>query len=98
MMEQANSANFTIAALLGSARPQQELVRDTAVFQNSLHGGERGSLPCMMESDEEDDQESRLQGKNKNFWTDRCVSMARSVGSDVHLKNYAFFFCLSWKL
>lgn len=75
MMEQANSANFTIAALLGSARPQQELVRDAAVFQSSFRGGERGSLPCMMEIDEEDDQESRLQGKNKKFWTDRCVSM-----------------------
>ncbi|XP_015753209.1 PREDICTED: homeobox protein GBX-2-like isoform X2 [Acropora digitifera] len=63
MIEQANSANFTIAALLGSARPQQELsaVRDDSLFQKSLHfGGERESLRCMMESDEEDGQELRL--------------------------------------
>lgn len=59
MMEQANSANFTIAALLGSVRPQQELVRGAAVFQETFQGGERGSLRCMMESDEEDEQESR---------------------------------------
>ena len=96
-MEQANSANFTIAALLGSARPQQELVRDAAVFQNSLHGGERGSLRCMMESDEEDEQESRLQGKAK-FCTDRCFSgtVATSVEANVHLKNLfiSFLFIL----
>lgn len=63
MMEQANSANFTIAALLGSVRPQQELVRGAAVFQETFQGGERGSLRCMMESDEEDEQESRTPGK-----------------------------------
>lgn len=59
MMEQANSANFTIAALLGSVRPQQELVRGAAVFQETFQGGGRDSLRCMMESDEEDEQESR---------------------------------------
>lgn len=58
-MEQANSANFTIAALLGSVRPQQELVRGAAVFQETFQGGGRDSLRCMMESDEEDEQESR---------------------------------------
>lgn len=63
MMEQANSANFTIAALLGSARPQQELVREAAVFHESLHGTQRGSLGSMIESDEEDEQESQLPGR-----------------------------------
>lgn len=70
MMERANSANFTIAALLGSARPQQELsaVRDGSLFQKSLQfGGERESLRCMMESDEEDDQELRLTGKTIHY-------------------------------
>ena len=69
-MEQANSANFTIAALLGSTRPQQELpaVRDDSLFQKSLHfGGERESLRCMMESDEEDGQELRLTGKTIHY-------------------------------
>lgn len=69
MMEQANSANFTIAALLGSARPQQGLsaVRDGSLFQKSLQfGGERESLRCMMESDE-DDQELRLTGKTIHY-------------------------------
>ena len=63
MMEQANSANFTIAALLGSARPQQVLIREASVFPEGLHGAERSSLGSMIESDEEDDQESRFPGK-----------------------------------
>lgn len=69
MMEPANSANFTIAALLGSARPQQELIREAAAFHDhSLHGlaAERGGLCPIMESDEEDEEESRLPGENKN--------------------------------
>lgn len=68
MMEPANSANFTIAALLGSARPQQELIREPAAFHDqSLHGlaAEPGGLCPIMESDEENDEESRLPGKNK---------------------------------
>lgn len=64
MMEPVNSANFTIAALLGSARPQQELIREATVFHDqSLHGSERSGLRPMIESDEEDDQESRISGK-----------------------------------
>lgn len=65
MMEPANSANFTIAALLGSARPQQELIREAAAFHDqSLHRpSERSGLRPMIESDEEDEQESRISGK-----------------------------------
>ena len=67
MLEPANSANFTIAALLGSARPQQELIRESAtVFHDqSLHGptDHRNGFRSMVESDEEDDQESGIQGK-----------------------------------
>ncbi|XP_068695094.1 homeobox protein ceh-19-like isoform X1 [Montipora foliosa] len=60
-MEQANSANFTIAALLGSARPQSEFaVRDDSAFQKNLDVRERGSVRCMMESDDEEDQQFRL--------------------------------------
>ncbi|KAJ7378109.1 hypothetical protein OS493_024774 [Desmophyllum pertusum] len=66
MMEPVNSANFTIAALLGSARPQQELIREATVFHDqSLHGSERSGLRPMIESDEEDDQESRI-SDNRN--------------------------------
>ena len=72
MMEQANSANFTIAALLGSSRPQQELVREATVFHESLHGAQRNSLHSMIESDEEDDQESQLPGKTL-VNIDKCV-------------------------
>ena len=67
MMEPANSANFTIAALLGSSRPQQELIREAATFHDQrLHGPERNGLGLhtMIESDEEDEQESRKPGKN----------------------------------
>ncbi|PFX28123.1 barH-like 1 homeobox protein [Stylophora pistillata] len=63
MMEPGNSANFTIAALLGSSRPQQELIRDTAPFHDHrLHGPQRNGLGfhATMESDEEDGQESRI--------------------------------------
>ena len=66
MMEPGNSANFTIAALLGSSRPQQELIRDTAPFHDHrLHGPQRNGLGfhATMESDEEDGQESRIPGK-----------------------------------
>lgn len=57
-MEQANSANFTIAALLGSARPQQALIRDADVFQDRLHEAQRNRLHSLMGNDEEEDQES----------------------------------------
>ena len=71
-MEQANSANFTIAALLGSARPQSEFaVRDDSAFQKNLDVGERGSVRCMMESDDEEDQQFRLPGKIM-FWAILC--------------------------
>lgn len=65
MLEPANSANFTIAALLGSARPQQELIRESTVFHDqSLHGpADRSGFRSMIESDDEDDQESRIPGK-----------------------------------
>ena len=66
MLEPANSANFTIAALLGSARPQQELIRESTVFHDqSLHGStdHRSGFRSMIESDEEDDQETGIQGK-----------------------------------
>ena len=66
MLEPANSANFTIAALLGSARPQQELIRESTAFHDqSLHGSldHRSGFRSVIESDEEDDQESNIQGK-----------------------------------
>lgn len=77
MMEPVNSANFTIAALLGSSRSQQELIRDTAPFHDQrLRGPER------MESDEEDEQESRNPGDyclniNENY-CGRKVSIIHS--------------------
>lgn len=61
-MEQANSANFTIAALLGSARPQQALIRDTDVIHGRLHEAQRNRLQSLMGSDEEEDQESQIPG------------------------------------
>lgn len=61
-MEQANSANFTIAALLGSARPQQALIRDTDVIHERLHEAQRNRLQSLMGSDEEEDQESQNPG------------------------------------
>jgi len=66
MLEPVNSANFTIAALLGSERPQQELIRESTVFHNqSLHGptDHRIGFRSMIESDEEDEQETGIQGK-----------------------------------
>lgn len=66
MLEPANSANFTIAALLGSARPQQELIRESTVFHDqSLRGptDRRNGFHSMIESDEDDDQETGIQGK-----------------------------------
>ena len=63
IMEQANSANFTIAALLGSARPQQALVRDAHVFHERLQEAQRNRLHSLIGSDEEEDQESQIPGK-----------------------------------
>lgn len=57
-MEQANSTNFTIAALLGSARPQQALIRDADVFHEGLYEAQRNHLHSLMGRDEEEDQES----------------------------------------
>ena len=61
-MEQANSANFTIAALLGSARPQQALIRDADAIHERLHEAQRNRLHSLMGSDEEEDQESQIPG------------------------------------
>ena len=85
MMEPVNSANFTIAALLGSSRSQQELIRDTAPFHDQrLRGPERNrlGLNTTMESDEEDEQESRNPGDyclniNENY-CGRKVSIIHS--------------------
>ena len=61
-MEQANSANFTIAALLGSARPQQALIRNADVFHERLHEAQRNRLHSLMGSDEEDQESAQIPG------------------------------------
>ena len=54
-MEQANSVNFTIDALLGSGRHPQVVIRDSMVFHGSVSpgGAEKASWHSVDEEDAE---------------------------------------------
>jgi len=82
MLEPANSANFTIAALLGSARPQQELIRESTAFHDqSLHGSinHRSGFRSVIESDEEDDQESNIQDNRNSVAKEEDIRDSKST-------------------
>jgi len=82
MLEPANSANFTIAALLGSARPQQELIRESTAFHDhSLHGSinHRSGYRSVIEGDEEDDQESNIQDNRNSVAKEEDIRDSKST-------------------